>query len=99
MAKPPKPFRPVVATANDLRTGAVVFRGRDGRWTREFAAAETAEDPEAAAALLARARADHDACVVVEPALIEIVREDGFRRPAALKERIRAAGPTVAPPA
>ena len=29
----------------------------------------------------------------------EIVREDGSRRPAALKERIRAAGPTVAPPA
>ncbi len=98
MAKPPKPFRPVVATANDLRSGTVVFRARDGRWSPDVAAAEVAEDPAAADALLAAAKADHDSCVVVEPALIEVRRDGAFLRPATLTERIRATGPTVAPP-
>jgi hypothetical protein len=94
-ARKAKVFRPVVATSNDLSSGAVVFRHADGLWSIDIGKAEIAETPEAAEALLARATADQDACIVVEPALIEIVREGGFVRPVALRELIRATGPTV----
>ena len=99
MTKAAKPFVPVVATANDLRSGQVVFRAATGDWTPAIAAAEVAGDPAAADALLSLARADQDSCVVVEPALIAIVREGAFVRPATLKELIRATGPTVPVPA
>ncbi len=94
-ARKAKTFRPVVATSNDLSSGAVVFRHADGLWSIDIGKAEVAETPEAAEALLARAQADQTACIVVEPALIEIVREGGFVRPVALRELIRATGPTV----
>ena len=99
MTKPARPFVPVVATANDLRSGQVVFRAASGAWTPEVADAEVAESPDAAETLLARARADHDASRVVEPALIAIRRDGASLRPATLKERIRASGPTVPLPA
>jgi hypothetical protein len=86
-----KAFHPVIVTANDLRSGAVVYREPDGRWGTDARRADLAESPEAADRLLARAKADHDACLVVEPVLIEIAA----RRPASLRERIRNAGPTA----
>ncbi|QCK85432.1 DUF2849 domain-containing protein [Phreatobacter aquaticus] len=95
MAKPARPYKPVVVTANDLGSGAVVFRHRDGTWSIDVAHAEVAEDPEAAADLLARGQADAQACLVVEPVLIEVVRDGDVVRPAALRELIRASGPTV----
>jgi len=86
-----KDFHPVAATANDLRSGAVVFREPDGRWGTEARRAEIAETPEDAERLLARAKADHDSCIVVEPVLIEMAEG----RPVALRERIRDTGPTA----
>lgn len=94
MAKAAKPFRPVAATANDLRSGAVVYRGRDGRWGNDASLAEIAETQEAADGLLQLAKDDHDACIVVEPVLIEM--EGG--KPAGLRERIRDTGPTIVLP-
>src|SRR5688572_2042092 len=94
MAKSPKPFRPVVVTANDLRSGAVVYRRKEGAWTSHIGSAEIAGTAEAAEALLSSAKADHDACRVVEPVLIEI---DGGG-PASLRERIRSLGPTAGSP-
>ena len=95
MAKQPKPFAPVIASANDLRAGQVLYRAASGRWTPAIDDAEIAADRGAADALLARARAEHDAAIVVEPALIEVARDGDALRPASLRERIRAAGPTV----
>jgi hypothetical protein len=86
-----KPFHAVAATANDLRTGAVVYREPDGRWGSDARRAEIAESQEAADQLLRRAKADHDACLVVEPVLIEMTAG----RPVALRERIRDTGPTA----
>lgn len=97
--KAPKAFKPVVVTANELASGAVVFRHADGHWSIDVGKAEIAETREAGDALLARALADQEACLVVDPALIEIVREGGFVRPASLRELIRATGPTVPLPA
>ena len=98
MARKRTEFQPVVATANDLATGIVVFRRPDGSWSGEIAGAEIAEDEAAARALLARAQGDDRACRVVEPALIEIARDGGFTRPSSLRELIRASGPTIQPP-
>jgi hypothetical protein len=92
MAKAPKPFKPVVATANHLRSGAVLFRDADGDWTSQVAAARIAMTPEAAEALLAQAKADP---VAVDPVLIEVIVVDGAPQPASLRERIRASGPTA----
>ncbi|MFL9825104.1 DUF2849 domain-containing protein [Rhodoplanes sp. SY1] len=99
MSKRPKTFHPVVATANDLSTGTVVFRGRDGAWSRDIADAEIAATPDQAEALLARARTDQDARhLVVDVAAIEVVRDGAFVRPAALRELIRTSGPTIVLP-
>ncbi len=94
MPKASKPFRPVVATANDLRSGAVVYRTHDGRWGNHASLAEIADTQEAADRLLVLAKADHDANIVVEPVLIEV---DGGK-PTSLRERIRDAGPTIVLP-
>lgn len=94
-ARKARVFRPLVATSNDLATGAVVFRHGDGTWSIDIGRAEIAETPEDGDRLLAKANADQDACVIVEPALIEIIREGGFVRPVSLRELIRATGPTV----
>jgi cell division protein FtsB len=85
---------PLVATANDLRTGAVVYRGADGAWQRDIARAEIAEGKSAADNLQQRAEADL-AVRVADLALIPIVRDGAFVRPAALREIIRATGPTI----
>lgn len=90
-----KTFRPQVVTSNDLASGTVVFRRADGTWSIDIGRAEVAETPEAADLLLASANADQETCLIVEPALIEVVREGGFLRPVALRELIRATGPTV----
>jgi hypothetical protein len=85
---------PLVATANDLRTGRVVYRSPDGAWQRDIARAEIAVDKETIADLQQRAEADL-AVRVADLALIPIIREGAFVRPAALREIIRATGPTI----
>jgi hypothetical protein len=89
---------PLVATANDLRTGAVVYRSPDGAWQRDIARAEIADGKDAAAHLQQRAEADL-AVRVADLALIPIIRDGAFVRPAALREIIRATGPTIELPA
>lgn len=85
----------LAVTANDLRSGAVVFRRPDGRWSEEVLDAEIVLTKEAADTLLAGAKADHDACIVVEPVLVEITMTGNRPAPTRLRERIRAEGPTV----
>ncbi len=89
---------PLVATANDLRTGAVVYRSAEGAWQRDIARAEMALDKAAIDDLRERAEADL-AVRVADLALIPIVRDGAFVRPAALREIIRATGPTIELPA
>ena len=98
MAKAPKIFQPVIATGNRLRTGDVVFRTSAGLWSNDVSKALVAETQEAAAQLQGAVDADHAANIVVDQALIPVTREDGVVRPVALRERIRAQGPTIAMP-
>ncbi len=86
---------PKVVTANRVGDGAVVFRARDGSWTRVVAAAEIVDGP-AAEALLEAAKADAARAIVVEPYLIDMEAGADGPRPIALRERIRAEGPTFA---
>jgi hypothetical protein len=94
-AKSRRPFQPVIATANDLATGVVVFRSVAGDWARDVTGAQVAETEADASTLQLAAERDQTANRVVDLALIPIVREGGVLRPAALREIIRASGPTI----
>ena len=98
MAKAPKTFQPVIATANALRSGDVVFRTSAGLWARDVRKAYVAATPEAAANLQTAAEADNGANLIVDLALIPIAQDGDRVRPAALRERIRADGPTISLP-
>ncbi|MFO0292550.1 MAG: DUF2849 domain-containing protein [Rhodospirillales bacterium] len=98
MARKKTGFSPMVVTANELRSGRVVFRDAAGLWTDRVAGAAIAATPEEAGALLQAARADEAACRVVEPVLIDVDAGAAPPLPASLRERIRATGPTAGLP-
>ncbi|MBV1705276.1 MAG: DUF2849 domain-containing protein [Hyphomicrobiales bacterium] len=88
-----------IISANRLADGVVVFfaqGGADGFVWREriedAAVFDAAPDADAA---LASAKADEAADVVVDPYLFAVERRGGAPRPVALREAIRALGPTV----
>lgn len=94
MAKPASSTRRA-ATANRLRDGIVVFRTVTGGWSDRLADAEIVGGEADAARLLTEAERDAANAVVVGPYLIDVVETDGDIRPASLRERIRAFGPTT----
>ena len=86
-----------VITANDLRSGAVVFLDGAGGWTVDIAEARVLEDGPDLEGGLACARIETDAQVVLEAYPIDVIVTDGLPVPVRLRERIRAErGPTVA---
>ena len=87
---------PVVITANRLGDGAVVYRTRDGRWSNRLDEAAVVNNAPAATALLAAAVADDISAVGAYVAPVRI-DSNGRPEPGNLRERIRHAGPTVAP--
>ncbi|MBZ9936094.1 DUF2849 domain-containing protein [Mesorhizobium sp. BR1-1-16] len=84
-----------IITANDLGNGLVVFLKADGGWSQRLADARVV-GPDALPEAVAYGKAQHDARIVVEPYDIEVTVENGVPVPVRLRERIRAAGPTVA---
>ena len=83
-----------IVTANRLTDGIVVFQDSAGGWSEDFARAAVYEE---AAAALARAGEDVVAGLVVDPYAIEVELRNGHYAPKALRETIRASGPTVRP--
>jgi hypothetical protein len=83
-----------VITANRLTDGVVVFRAGGG-WVEDFAEAAVYEDDEAAKAALARAREDEAGNLVVDAYPVVVEMRAGHYAPKALREAIRAAGPTI----
>jgi sulfite reductase (NADPH) hemoprotein beta-component len=87
---------PSVVTANDLRSGAVVYLAPDGRWIEDIAAAAVATDADALQRFEDLARA-----AVIETAVTAVYAFDvklvgGRPEPISVRERIRAAhAPTV----
>ena len=80
--------------ANRLSDGLVVFFVDSGRWTESVDSAGVFATTEEAEQRLELAQADEAACIVIDPNLIEVEVTDGCVRPTAIRERIRALGPT-----
>lgn len=80
-------------TANDLRTGRVVYFTPESGWTADLAAAELLEDEAHAALRLIEASAQSTR--VVGPYLIPVRLGPGGPEPLTLREKIRASGPTT----
>jgi predicted NAD/FAD-binding protein len=86
-----------VMTANRLRDGVVVFMTRAGGWSEKIDDAALALEPQAAAALEARAKEDERATLVTGSYLFDAERIGSHVRASHIRERLRALGPTVRP--
>ena len=84
---------PDVITANRLADGVVVFQTEAG-WSEDFNRAAVLRDSAATADALRHAQADEAANVIVEPYAVPVEERNGHFVPKALREAIRAAGPT-----
>jgi Protein of unknown function (DUF2849) len=82
-----------LVTANRLRDGAPVYRTAEG-WSPAIDDAQLVAEADAES-LLATAQAGPPPLPVVAPYVVEAVVEAGKVRPLALRERIRAFGPTI----
>jgi len=81
--------------ANRLRDGAVVFLAPGENWELAVAAGTVIENEEEAARLLAVAKRHEAECRIIDPTLIDVEIKDGTLRPTAMREAVRAFGPTV----
>ena len=81
--------------ANRLRDGIVVFFAPGEGWVADIAAGAVIEGAAEADRLLAVAKRHESECQVIDPLLIEVELKDGKPRPVAIREIVRAFGPTV----
>ncbi len=86
---------PDVIAASRLADGVFVFQTADESWSEDFNRAAVRADAGAAAAALALAKEDEAQNLVVEPYAVAVEIRNGHVVPKALREAIRAAGPTV----
>lgn len=86
-----------VLTANRLRDGEAVWLAADHSWSETIDAAEIARDVAAEDALTEIGKASYLRDEVVDVELIDIQLVEGRIVPNRLRERIRAAGPTIHP--
>jgi hypothetical protein len=84
-----------IVTANRLADGVVVFQEAGGGWAEDFARAAVYDDAAAAKAALAKASEAVTHCLIVDPYVIAVEMRNGHCVPKALREAIRASGPTV----
>jgi hypothetical protein len=84
-----------VMTANRLSDGEAVFLTRSGVWDEKIDQAVLVQEPQAVAALEARAAADSAANHITGQYLFDAERVDGKIRASHIRERIRTLGPTV----
>jgi hypothetical protein len=94
-----RPFRktamPDVITANRLTDGVVLFQTVGDCWSEDFNRAAVLADPQATDEALARAKRDEASNLVVEAYAVPVEARNGHYVPKALREAIRAAGPTI----
>lgn len=84
-----------VLTANRLTDGIAVWLDAGGKWVESLQDALVARHAEAASALEEIGKRDFSANLVVDVNVIEVEEVAGVIRPLRLRERIRAAGPTM----
>jgi sulfite reductase (NADPH) hemoprotein beta-component len=85
---------PDVITANRLTDGVVVFQTAESAWSEDFNRAAMRADAQATAEALALARKDEASNLVVDAYAVAVEERNGHFAPKALREAIRAAGPT-----
>ena len=81
--------------ANRLTDGLVVFYTGEGGWSVDIGDGVVITDKAEEARAFAAAKADEDNCIVIDPNLIDVTNDSGSVRPVAIREAIRAFGPTV----
>ena len=84
-----------IVTANRLADGVVVFQDAEGAWAEDFARAAVHGDAAAVKDALARAALSVAQSLIVDPYAIAVELRNGHYAPKALREAIRASGPTV----
>lgn len=84
-----------VISANRLRDGIVVYLKRDNGWSEYISDAQVYSDKVASDAAIRKAHDAEEACVIVNPYLIDIDENGGQYNPTKYRELIRAMGPTV----
>ena len=84
-----------VLTANRLGDGIAVWLGANGEWTEDLQSALVARHAEAVSSLEEIGKRDFSANKVVDVNVIDVAEENGQLWPTRLRERIRAAGPTM----
>ena len=84
-----------VVTANRLRDGRAVYLTVGNTWSERIAGSLVSAGDTDSAAMLADAQKAADAQIVVDPYLIDVTLDDAMPRPVAIREQIRASGPTV----
>ena len=84
-----------VLTANRLGDGIAVWLNANGEWTERLQDALVARHAEAIASLETIGKRDFAANRVVDVAVVDVQEIDGQLWPTRLRERIRAAGPTM----
>lgn len=80
-----------VVTANELRSGAVVYLAAEGRWVERLAAAAVAENEAALQRLSSLAAASVERCEVTAVYAFDVRIVDGRPEPISVRERLRAA--------
>jgi len=86
---------PEMITANRLSDGLVVFLDAHLNWVEAFGAAAIFADEAAKTAALEEAKMSERRNEVVDPYGVEMVVRNGHFAPKALREAIRANGPTI----
>ncbi len=86
---------PQMIIANRLRDGVVVFLAPNEGWEPAIAAGAVIDSEADAATLMGVATRHVEECKVIDPQLIDVEVKDGQPRPTAIREAIRAFGPTV----
>jgi hypothetical protein len=81
--------------ANRLTDGVVVFLDPRDNWDPAIGSGAVIDGEAEAKRLLAVAERHVVECRVIDPQLIEVAIENGQPRPTAIREAIRAFGPTV----
>jgi Protein of unknown function (DUF2849) len=84
-----------IVTANRLIDGIVLFQDSAGGWAEDFARAAVYPDAEATKAALALAKEDEARDLIVAPYAVVVELRNGHYAPKALRELIRATGPTI----
>lgn len=84
-----------VLTANRLTDGIAVWLDANGRWSERIETALVARHDDAVSGLEQAGKSAFNRNVVVDVALVDVEETESGIQPLRLRERIRAAGPTI----